>query len=337
MLEPRILKTSARENLPADHKKLTLIHTAAALGISLMVTLLQYYLNQQISAAGGLSGLGTRTILETAQLVLSYGVNLALPFWELGFLFAALRMARGQQTGLTDLLEGFRRFGPALRKLVIQGMLYTGAAVASMYIGAFVFSMTPLASPLMELLAPVLAESMDVTAAQNMLLALPVETLLELFLPFFVIAGILFVALGLMLFYRFRVSDFILMDQPKTGALAALFGSSHMTKGHRRKLLKLDLSFWWFYLLAAVAALIMNADLLLPYLNITLPIPGDASWLVCYALGLAVQLVVYWQFYGHVQATYATAYDTLRQLPAAEPKPQPVPKRLPWDDYSQPQ
>ena len=79
----------------------------------------------------------------------------------------------------------------------------------------------------------------------------------------------------------------------------------------------------------------MNADMLLQHLGVALPVSGDTLWLLCYVAGLLLQLVVYWQFYGHVQTTYATAYDVLLQMPARQPIPRPVPKNLPWDDQYQ--
>lgn len=335
MLNVRNLKQTARGKFPADHKRLALIHTAAALGASLAVTLLHYYLNSQIGNTGGLSGLDTRTVLETIQMVLQYAINLALPFWEMGFFFAALQMARGQQAQIPSLLEGFRRFGPVLRLYLFQGMLFMAVGMASMYVGAFIFSASPLAMPLMEKLMPLVESGGDITQMQDMLLAMPMEELLQYFWPFLVIAGLLFGVLAVFLFYRFRVSEFLIMDKKGTGGLAAMIGSSRITKGHRMQLFRLDLSFWWFYLLVGLSAVVMNGDVLLQYVAVDLPVSGDALWLICYVAGLLLQLVVYWQFYGHVMTTYATAYEVLLQQPLEQPKPQPVPKNLPWDDQYQ--
>ena len=138
MLNSQHLKQTARDTLLGDYKRLALIHTAVALGVSLVVTLLHYYLNNQIGNTGGLSGLGARTVLETAQTVLQYVVNLALPFWEIGFLFAALQMARGQKAEVSSFLEGFRRFGPVLRLYLTRSLLFIGVGVASAYVSAFI-------------------------------------------------------------------------------------------------------------------------------------------------------------------------------------------------------
>lgn len=335
MLNTRNLKMSAREKLPADHKKLALIHTAAALGVSLLITLLHYYLNNQIGNTGGLSGLGARTVLETVQMVLQYAINLLMPFWEIGFLFAALQMVRGQKAETFSLLEGFRRFGPVLRLYLIQGILFMGVGMASAYAGALIFSMSPLALPLMEKLMPMVESGADITQMQNDLLAMPMEEMMQYLWPFLVIAAILFCVLAVLLLYRFKLAEFFIMDRKGTGALAAMMLSSRATKGHRMKLFRLDLSFWWFYLLVGLSAVVMNGDILLAYAAVDLPVSGDTLWFICYIAGLLLQLVVYWQFYGHVQATYATAYDTLLKMPAQTPPPKPAPQKLPWDDTYQ--
>lgn len=336
MLNCRALKASAGERLSAaacDYKKLALIHTAAVLAVTLLISFLQFYLNRQMDSTGGLSGLGTRSVLTTIQMVLQYGVNIALPFWEIGFIYTALRMARKMPAETRDLTTGFRRFGPVLRLYIIREMLFTGVGVASVYVAAFIYSFTPLSAAMTELVMPMLSEGADLEQVQNALLAMPVEELLPMFLPFLILAGALFAVLALCLHYRFRVAEFIIMDQPGAGALMALAGSSRMTKHHRMKLLRLDLSFWWFYGLVALSALVMYADALLPYLSVELPFSGDIAWFVSLLAGGLIQLVVYWQFYGFVQTTYATAYEVLLQKQEEPPKPQPAPKNLPWNDY----
>lgn len=341
ILNSRELKTRAKEKLSGaacNHKKLALIHTGIALGGHILVVLLQLYLNHQIGSTGGLSGLGTRTILETIQTVLQYAVNLALPFWEVGFLFAALKWARGEQAGFSHLAEGFRRFGPVLRLYLLEGLIFTGVGMISMYAGAFMYTVTPFSAPMQELLLPVVESGGDVEAAYAALEAIPMEKLLDMFLPALIIIGVLFAVLALVLHYRFRMAQFLVMDQPGTGALMALLVSSRMTKYRRMKLFRLDLSFWWFYILVALSGVAMYADVLLGYAGIELAVSAEVLWVGSYLLGYLIQMVIYWQFYSYVQTTYATAYEVLRTQPVEQPKPQPLPQNVPWDDtYETPQ
>lgn len=316
------LKTQASIQLgrsSCDYKRLVLIHTGIALGANILVSLLQLYLNQQISATGGLSGLGTRTILQTIQTVLNYAVSIALPFWEMGFVFAALHLARGEQTGFQDLPEGFRHFGPVLRLYLLEGLVFMGAGFISVYAGGLIYAISPFAAPMQQMLVS-FAESGDLDGAYAALEAMDPAVLLEMFLPALLIMGVLFVVLALVLHYRFRMAQFIVMDQPETGALMALLGSSRMTRHHRLELFRLDLSFWWFYALSALSVLVMHADSLLGYMGVEWPLSADALWIISYILGCLIQLAVYWRSYAYVQTSFAVAYDELRTQPQEEAK-----------------
>ena len=320
-------------NAQYDPRKLALLHTAISLGVTLLVTFLDYFLSHQVEITGGLSGMGMRTILETVQTTLQYALTLALPFWEMGFIYAALQMARGQRADLSSFPEGFRRFGSVLRLRLLEGMMYLGIAVACMYVSSFLFMLTPFSANMMELFMPLLAQVSSVEQIERTIAEMPLETLVQVMMPFFIIFGVLFLMVAAILFYRFRVANFVLMDQPKTGALQALVSSSRMTHRKRMALLKLDLSFWWFYLLLALALVVSNGDLLLVWLGIQLPFSADVTWFVFYLLGMLMQLLVYWYTYSYVQTTYAVAYEVLQQQP--EEPVQPVSaKALPWDDYN---
>ena len=89
-------------------RKLALIHTAVTVGVALLVTLLNYYLNHQMdNTVSGLSGMGSRRILATVQTTLQYIQAFAMPFWEIGFVFVALRLLR-QHAGVikAEILAG---------------------------------------------------------------------------------------------------------------------------------------------------------------------------------------------------------------------------------------
>lgn len=338
ILNCRALKQRTGERLSSascDHKKLALIHAGIALGAGLVVSLLQLYLNRQIASTGGLAGLGTRTILETVQMVLDYGVNIALPFWEFGFIFVTLCLARGEATGTRDLTRGFRYFGPVIRLYLVETLIYIGVGFACVYAGSFLFTLTPWAAPLQEQLLRMAEEGQSFDQMITAMQALPQKQLLPMIMPGLLIMGALFAVVSVFLFYRFRMARFIVMDEPRAGGIMALLLSSRMTKGCRWKLVRLDFSFWWFWLLTGLSMAAMYADMLLEKMGITLPVSGDMAWIVSYVLGCLIQLVVFWQFNSYVQTVYASAYEELRQRPAEEPKPQPVPQNVPWDDRYQ--
>jgi len=85
------LCAEARQRSRGNEKlKIAAIHAGITAGVALMVTLLQLLLSQGIGNTGGLSGLGMRSLLQTAETVLSGANTVLMPFWNVGFLFAAL-------------------------------------------------------------------------------------------------------------------------------------------------------------------------------------------------------------------------------------------------------
>ena len=338
LLNCRALKQRTGERLSCascDHKKLALIHTGIALGASLLVSLLQLYLNRQIASTGGLAGLGTRTILETVQMVLDYAVNIALPFWEFGFVFVVLCLARGETTGTRDLTRGFRYFGSVIRLYLVETLIYIGVGFVCVYAGSFLFKLTPWFAPMQELILSIAEEAQSLDQMITAMQAIPQEQLLPMVKPALLIIGALFAVVAVFLFYRFRMARFIVMDEPRVSGILALLLSSRMTRGQRWKLVRLDLSFWWFWLLTGLSMAAMYADALLEKMGVVLPVSEETAWIVSYAIGCLIQLVVFWQFNGYVQTVYASAYEELHQRQPEEPKPQPVPKNVPWDDRYQ--
>ena len=114
----------------------------------------------------------------------------------------------------------------------------------------------------------------------------------------------------------------LLLEDKKTGALAALVTSWRITKGRALGLFRLDLSFWWFYGLQALTLLVCYFDLIASALGISLPLPADIASLLFYVLYAALTLLLYRQFGSYLHTSYAVAYDTLRYQ-AAMPTPKP--------------
>lgn len=334
----RALKEEARRSLAAasyDPKKLALIHTGISVAVALVIAFLDYYLNHWIAGtASGLSGMGSRRILETVQVTLQSVQGLAMPFWEIGFIFVALQLLRQQPTQPKNLLEGFRRFSQVLRLRLMEGFLYFGAAFMCMYAASFLFELTPFSRPMVDFLTPLMDQATSVEQLYEAMMGLPAEELLAMSAPFMVMFAVLFLVVFLRMHYKYRLAAHLVMDHPGMGAIRALICSSRMTRKKRWALLKLDLSFWWFYLLMGFSAVVCYMNLLLPMLGISLPMTEDAAWLVFYVLSLLVQLALFWQGKAYVQTTWAAAYETLcRQMEeqmAAQTQPE---ANLPWEPY----
>lgn len=297
----RGLKAAAEEALGAashDPRKLILIHTAASVALSLVLALVDYLLEEQIGGTGGLSGVGNRAILETVQTVLMVAQLAAVLFWQIGYVFVALRISRRQSVGPESLLEGFRRFGPVLRLRLMETLLYGGRCLICIYAGSVIFSMTPWAAPMQA--------AYEIGTEEALLLAMD-----ECIVPLMGIVAVLMLLLMVPYAYRLRMADYVLMDRPKTGAMEAIRKSRLLMYRNRMNLFKVDLSFWWFYALEMLVTMIAYGDILLPIFGVELPWSATVSYYVFLVLCYIGQLVLYWWRGNTVQVSYAMCYEAL--------------------------
>ena len=330
-MDLRTMKDAAAHSLATasyDPKKLAALHTGAALGLSLILTVINFLLTRSIDGAGGLAQLGNRAVLSTVQSLLSLAGTLALPFWEIGFLAAALRLCRRADAQPRDLAEGFRRMGPVARLYLLQFGLYLLVAFAAMQIAGVLFSFTPFLDNTLKTMQQVLEQSSS--AGQAVLDEAALQAILPALIPMYVIFFLVFVVVAIPLFYRFRMASFSLMDDAP-GALKAMASSSRMMRGNRLRLFKLDLSLWWYYGAQLLIAGVAYADMLLPALGISLPLSADALFFITYAVHLLLQLALAWSCASYVQTTYAHCYDALKTAVPPAPTPEPAPKNLPWE------
>ena len=303
------LKEQARQRLDSaafDPKKLVLVYVGASSLAMLLVTALNFLLSEQIAGTGGLGGLGARAMLETAMEVLRTAVNLILPFWTMGYLACVLKISRGQRFDLSDLLTGFRNFWPVLRLNLLYSVQFFVLAFCCLYPCILVYSMTPLSAPLMEVLGPV-----DPNGTQIVLDEATMEAATAAMIPLFVLYGVAFLLVAAPRFYNYRMAFYILLDDPKAGARMALNRSTLMMRGKRLDLLKLDVSFWWFYVLDGLTVALCYGDLILGLLGIQLPVSADVSYFLFYVLYLVTQLGLYVWTRNGVECTYAAGYDAL--------------------------
>lgn len=292
-----------------DPRRLALLHTGAALAASLVMTLIGFLLSRQMEVTGGLSGIGTRTLLESAQTVLQLALMLAMPFWEAGFLFCALSLCRGRATGPADFLRGFRRAGLLLRLYLLQTLLYFLVTMVAMQVASLVYMLTPWAAPMVELLEQMAA---DPTFLQTgMLPAATLETMAPMLLPIYIIFGIVLLVLAAPVFYRLRLAPYVVLDGGCRGALAAMGRSNRAMRGNCIAFFKLDLHLWWYYLLQLACAAVAYGNVILPFIGIQLPMGADGAFFLCYGIYIVSTLVLDWRFRARVETVYACAYDRL--------------------------
>ena len=126
-------------------------------------------------------------------------------------------------------------------------------------------------------------------------------------------------AMVLPLYYRMRMVDFALVDDPGRGAFHAIVKSRQLMRRNCFALFRLDLSLWWFYAAQVVISLVYYGDLLLSLIGVTFPWNDTVSYYLFYALYLVMQLALYYFGMNRVYAVYAVAYDALMEdLPQPE-------------------
>lgn len=309
LLEPSALRTAATGSLERTEKpgRVILIHTGVVLLISLLLTAADFLLNRQISTTGGLSGMGMRSVLTTVQSLLRLTQAVILPFWQIGYTYYTLKVAQGQTAGLSDLTEGFRRVGPVLRLKMLVGGMTVLLIFACAYASSMIFMLTPWAIPMMQQMEELMATTMDEQALLDAIVALTKDATV----PVMIIFSLCFLAGSFFLFFRYRFAELWLMDHPQGGALAALRESRQLMRGNWKAMLRVDLSFWWFYLLEVLVTVLCYGDVVLGAMGVEMTTDAFGSYILFFVLYLCAQLALYWWKRNEVAVTYAHAYMQL--------------------------
>ena len=292
-----------------DGQKIILYFSLITIAATALANVASYALSRQIAKTGGLGSMGVRSALTTAQTLLPLVQAGFLMCLTLGYLATMLRIARGQYASPNGMRLGFDRFWVLLRCTLLKGLIFGGAAAASLYVAMMIYMMTPLSNAAVDILMPLVKNA---TASGIALDDATYAQLMGATAPAMVIFGVLFLALAAPLFYRYRMADYLIIDRPAAGALAALRDSRMMTKGNRWNLFRLDLSMWWYYAAVLASAAAAYGDQLLPALGISIPLSDTAAYFVFLGVYLAVVFVIYYFLRNRVEVTYALAYDSLR-------------------------
>ena len=319
----RAVRAAASEALAAnsgDPRKVALLYVVISAASATLLSAAMNLLTGQIANLGGLSNMSLQSILSTVQSFLPAIMAVGLLGLRMGYRNAVLRMARRQDVRPRDLTEGFRCIGPALRGALLQGGLYFLLMMGAAYIAFFITMFTPLAADYRALTDPIIQ---DPDAFLSAMLAAPdpaffepyiaaVQVTLPLFLAIFCVT---FPALAAPFFYRYRMTDYFILDNPRMGSRAAMRESLRMTLRKRTQLLKLDLGFWWFHLPRTIL-LAFAADRILTFL-MGIPLPQDISamYLASLAAALALLAALDYFFLNRVETAHAMVYDSLRPAP----------------------
>ncbi len=309
MTDRKTLKAQGKARAKGESWKILTLHTAVSAGIMLLVFLIQLLLEGAISQTGGLGGLQQRTMLSAISVALTWAVTLVMPFWEAGALHTSLLGIREETPRFRDLAQGFVRFGPFLRYWLIRAVLLFLVAMACANAASMVSLFLPMPGALEEILT-----DMDMGALTNpelLVEKIPPQELLLAMLPMGVVMLLLYGAATVIINLRLWCSEYFLFEEGRMGALAAMLCSLQATKGNWGKLLLLELSYWWYYLLGAVLSVVANLPLAFQALGVTGFWSGTGGEILFYVL-YCVGTVALTAFAGvRRQLTCAAAYRSL--------------------------
>ena len=302
---------SDRLQQSASQKQIVVIYAGLALGLTALVTVLSHVLGLMMDNYGGLSNLGKKTMLSSLQSMLPMVQSLLTMCLDVGYLAAMLRIARGMYTSPQTLRLGFDRFWLLLRCSIFKGLILSAVVFASLYFGMMIYMMTPFSDAAVEIITPLMSQ----ISMLNAEITIDDATYLQLvdsMTPAFVICGIVLLILGTPVLYNYRMAEYVIIDKPAVGAMAALRASKQMMRGNRLQMLKLDVSLWWYYLATLAATVVCYGDVLMPMLGVELPVSDTAAYFCFYGLYLAASFVVHYFLRNRVEVSYALAYDAVK-------------------------
>jgi len=86
--------------------------------------------------------------------------------------------------------------------------------------------------------------------------------------------------------YPLRLANYLLLDGQTHRAIEAMMVSFQLLRRNLKLLFRVDLSFWWYYVLEGLLLAVCYLDMVLPALGIVLPIEGNLLFFLCYVVYL---------------------------------------------------
>lgn len=304
----KYLKVKAANRLKTgkEPQKVVLIYAAILAAAALAGNLAGYLLGGQISQAVGLQGMNTRAVLSTAKVVVTIAQLLLVEGLALGYCAAMLRIARGQYVSGSTLKAGLERLWLLVRTRLLEGVILTAMSFALCMVVVNIYMLTPFSNRLVLSMMPLVEAGELTTEAMLSLWSTDYQVLLP-------VTVLYVVALIPLLWYFsavYRLVDYLLIEKPQLGALGALQESRRRMRGSKRMLLRVDLSFWWYYLLQT-ATKVLYTGLILAALGVTLSVSPTVFLAAALVIYLAADFAVRYFFSNRVAVTYALFYDSL--------------------------
>jgi len=306
-MEPKILYRSATELSAGQRlKQLALLSVGVMVAANLFLLLVGELISSLMQDATGLAMLGKRTTLLTIQSLLEFAVSVALPFWGYGFYKAAMFVSRKAEPNKKTLLWGFQKFWPLLRLLALELAIGIGYALLATVGATMLYMMTPWAARVMAQIEPALIQATTLTNDPEALNALMEPVVAEMMKGMWPMYLLIVMALGALLIpwlYKLRLAPYHILDG-ENSALKAMAISQQEMYGNKFSFFKLDLCWWWYYGLLALA---VSPLYVYAYTG-----GSNGLFWVLTLVSYGLQLVIQWQFLPRVQTSYALAYDQLK-------------------------
>lgn len=299
------LRQQAAQRVSAQEpyaKKVLLCYILAFGGLSLLINVLSLLITNatenmvtltQVSARSGLMALNS--IVGTVAGVVSYLLSA-------GHSGVALEIARGQQPEPRHLTWAFS---------YVWKILLCGLRIV-LWMFLFVYGFVILASGVVT--SQLLAIPGALTGELTM------DALMPLVMNVVIGVTVAVLAVYLFLLVRRRLYFFYLYDHPNMPAGQLPRASIRLLKGSCWQFFRIDLSYWWFYLLMLVSSCVPLIPMFLPE---QLPISPNAVMLLSTLVSIALNCLIFYVGKNQIWVTYALAYDQLlkaqeenTQLPA---------------------
>lgn len=116
--------------------------------------------------------------------------------------------------------------------------------------------------------------------------------------------SMLFIIPGIIAGYRYSMAVYLLLDHPDLRPMEAIRLSCELTNGYKMDLFRLDLSFWYYYLMLYLGVCVV-------YLDFVPQLSGSYPLLALYLISEVILLIAYLWRLSYVTAATAEAYRSL--------------------------
>lgn len=261
-------------------KQLVRVYALVWALVIIAVSLLSYYLTELATSMTGLTRVTARSRVQTIALVVPLVASLALIVWDAGYSGAALDLARGNAPEWKRMTWGFGQ----LHRLLVCGLLFMAVFFAMSYVVTFT----------VVLLFPSLLMPTD--ESSNMI--------------FLAVGSSVLMLVMYWLIYNRRLLFFFAAEHDKVPSSLLPRLSINLLRGYRWQFFRIDLSFWWYYVLKVLIAM-------LPYVSLFLP-ETYVQYLAAIDLGLmgiyvAATAALEMGCRNRIWVTYALAYDEIQR------------------------